>query len=111
MSYYRIRQTDYDGHFTDSHVVAVVCATQSTDQNVFVVYPNPATEELTIEFPGKKEQLTVEILDLSGRSVWRGVVNGKQRVSVSHLPPGTYVIRIDQDGISNQGQVKKFVKH
>lgn len=111
LSYYRIRQTDYDGRFTDSHVVAVVCATESTDQNMFVVYPNPATEELTIEFPGKKEKLTVEILDLSGRSVWRGVVNGKQRISVSHLPPGTYVIRIDQAGISNQGQVKKFVKH
>jgi len=74
-------------------------------QNDVVVYPNPATTQLTIS---ASEYITnVAICNLVGQTTPCPLLKtgwGLWQVDVSELPPGMYLIKI------NGGVVKKFVK-
>jgi len=66
-------------------------------QNNIVLYPNPASREIHIRWPGGLSgQWEMSLNDLSGRSVqaWTEQVEGGQesRIGIS-LPAGTYMIR------------------
>lgn len=88
VSYYRLRQTDYDGHSSLSPVVAV-----RIEQSVeLVVWPNPlqageALHGITGAF---------EVFDLSGRKVFEGLAP-----SGLDLPAGIYVLHL-ADGRTTQ---------
>lgn len=60
------------------------------------VYPNPCVESLFVEAHAADWRIT----DLQGRAVHSGRFTGPalQRVDVSTLTPGTYVLELDQDG-------------
>ena len=58
------------------------------------VSPNPATDVLNISVSGAdEEQLHVELLDLSGRSVLRQAWN-KEALNIAELAAGQYVLRL-----------------
>ena len=58
------------------------------------VSPNPATDVLNISVSGADaEQLHVELLDLSGRSVLRQAWN-KEALNIAELAAGQYVLRL-----------------
>ena len=63
------------------------------------IYPNPASETLTIE--GNTE---ITIIDIQGREVLREEVRGKSCLDISGLPKGVYIVR------DNFGRFKKIVK-
>jgi hypothetical protein len=98
--FYRLRQTDYDGHFTDSHwVVIEVAATQ----HVLSVVPNPAhtNVELFYSLPFS-EPCEVSIWDMNGRVVKKFNVSGREglnrsRIDLSDVPAGIYLIRLAGD--------------
>lgn len=111
LTYYRIKQTDFDGHFTNSGVIAVTCQAASSDQQTVLVYPNPASSDITIEVPGYKEKRYVEILDLSGQVAVRSSVGGKQKFSIAQLHPGTHLVKANT-GDSEQSYVfVKFIEY
>ena len=57
-----------------------------------VVYPNPATDRLTVEASGMGEE--VVLYDLLGRAVRRArLVAGKAVLDTARLPAGVYVVR------------------
>jgi hypothetical protein len=69
------------------------------------LYPNPASELLTVDYAlGKDEnpvQISAEILDATGRTVIRRQLNapkGKETFDVSHLARGIYMLRLNTDG-------------
>lgn len=80
----------------------------------FSLYPNPASDNLTIEFNLKvQKQLIIEINDLAGRQVlskeYFAVVNANSiSIDTKHLTPGTYILNIN----SVQGKLAsgKFIK-
>ena len=58
-----------------------------------VVYPNPATDRITVETNGLDEE--VVLYDLLGRAVRRAsLVAGKTVLDTSALPAGVYVVRV-----------------
>ncbi|MCH8030426.1 MAG: T9SS type A sorting domain-containing protein, partial [Bacteroidetes bacterium] len=58
----------------------------------FVVYPNPATDRITVEANGLGEE--VVLYDLLGRAVRRArLVAGKAVLDTARLPAGVYVVR------------------
>ncbi len=71
VSYYRLKQTDYDGAFTYSDIVSV---SVEKPQPVFTVFPNPISGGrlfVNIENPEMGENaLTVEIIDATGKKVY-----------------------------------------
>jgi surface protein len=82
----------------------LTCATASLDKNslsVIDVFPNPATNILTI----KNEGLTsIQITSSNGANIAHLDLNGEQTVDVSSLAQGVYYIS------TSEGQTVKFIK-
>lgn len=79
----------------------------------FVLYPNPASEQLYIQVLADKNNLeenTFQIIDLLGNIIETGTLNFENNLSslqISALHPGNYFLRIITNG---QTSVKKFIK-
>ncbi|MDO6760452.1 T9SS type A sorting domain-containing protein [Tamlana sp. 2_MG-2023] len=73
----------------------------------FSLYPNPVTE--TVKIKGINSlPVTVEIFDLSGKSLAKHPVSGaKNSVDVSNLKPGTYIMKVSDE---KHNEKIKFLK-
>jgi len=101
VSYYRLKQTDFDGQFSYSDIVAVK---NILDKNAISIYPNPlGTEKLNIYLQGvlDNEYLRIVILDGLGRQMYaRGIitettVNNGMLISINKkLSKGSYIVRV-----------------
>jgi uncharacterized delta-60 repeat protein len=72
---------------------------------IIAVYPNPAQENITIEFP---ETGIVDFIDLYGRTI-KSVkfVNNRSTINISEFIPGIYTVRIKtSSGIATQKIIK-----
>ncbi len=70
-SYYRLKQTDYNGNFSYSALKEVTVVDEDVDLN-FSILPNPSnkTESSTINFSGNPfEEVIVSMYDVAGRIV------------------------------------------
>lgn len=95
LSYYRLRQTDFDGHSTLSNLVAV----EFTKPSQFVPWPNPIAPGHLLQGIGNN---SFEIVDLGGRVVLQGVGDS----DIGNLATGSYVIRLE-DGRSSRLDVQQ----
>lgn len=73
------------------------------------VYPNPATEVLTVEFGVVPSGVAlVSVMDLTGKVLSRQVASGsKVSVSVSELPSGVYILQYADDAQVEQIKFNK----
>ena len=107
---YRIRQVDFDGHFSFSNEVELVVPTEQ-----LFAFPNPASDLVTIMLPQVDESMNLQILDMSGKIWYREHIeyapqDGKQ-ISVSELPDGVYVIMLNfRDGRKQSLRLVKQVR-
>lgn len=85
-------------------VNVTVLATGETKLESFAVYPNPATDVLNITKVSNKAKF--EIHNAVGQIVKAGEINNNQ-VRVSELVRGTYIITINDKGVSES---VKFIK-
>ena len=93
---------------TSTNTARVINNVNSVDEfieneNNFVIYPNPASNQLFI-----KREILVEqefsIVNLLGEEIVSGTLNGQiENLDISSLSPNIYIIRIDNESI-------KFVK-
>ncbi|HXC05218.1 MAG TPA: arabinofuranosidase catalytic domain-containing protein [Bacteroidia bacterium] len=95
-SYYRLRQTDFNGLTSYSNIVPVVFG--GVAEPVF--YPNPAQDLVYIQCEGK-EIITVELSDLTGRSVMPvqhiSLMQNQGTIDIHSLRPGIYHLRYTTD--------------
>ncbi|SEJ76637.1 Por secretion system C-terminal sorting domain-containing protein, partial [Dyadobacter sp. SG02] len=84
--YYRLKQLDYDGQFEYSKITTV-----KSGNAVLKMYPNPATNEVTVS--GVEEGQDLHILNEVGRVVLKAQTANGKPMSVRALKPGLYVIR------------------
>jgi hypothetical protein len=97
ISYYRLRQVDFDGQFTYSVTRSVHY--RGHDDGV-QAFPNPATDHITFRIKAnEKGRCELRLLDTKGRSVrieQRNVQAGTMDLvlSLADLVPGKYVARI-----------------
>lgn len=79
----------------------------------FKVFPNPASDKLTVSFDAENADYTIAVLDLTGRTVVSNNYSnlaGSQEISVpvSDLSTGNYIVKISTNGVSfNQKVVIK----
>lgn len=93
-AYYRIKQTDYDGKFSYSKVVAV---NEKNVLNNVKVYPNPCADVLHVNSRENLSVTTVVISDLNGRILKSTEINGQSaetEINVSDLNRGIYVFSV-----------------
>lgn len=76
----------------------------------FKMFPNPATDVVTFEYPGLNKELKVQVFDLAGRlqSIHIKTIYHTLQMNVSQLPDGLYFVKL-QDG--NQSQIQKLIKN
>jgi aminopeptidase N len=69
----------------------------------FKLYPNPANNELNVEFATKHDCCTLEITNLQGQVVLTEKLKGKtktKKIDVSSLTPGTYFVGVITDNLA-----------
>ncbi|MFT5913209.1 MAG: hypothetical protein ACI9XO_004756 [Paraglaciecola sp.] len=104
VNYYRLKQVDFDGQFEYSNIVNIQTIESSNHQNINI-YPNPVTDELTIE----NGQGTAIIYNAVGQSVQEVNIDAsKIQLTVSELPQGIYTIHIRKT--NGESITKQFVK-
>lgn len=69
----------------------------------FQVSPNPASEQITLQFEGKKAPLTVRLLDASGREVYKEFRrdfdgNYQNQITLNWIPTDFFFVSIEQKG-------------
>lgn len=92
MSYYRLKQTDYDGRF-EYFTPSVI---RYEPDNLLKVFPNPTTDELQITTSSNISQATVSIKNMNGqvKSCPMTVANHRAYITISHLPAGVYLLEL-----------------
>ena len=111
VSYYRLKQTDYDGESTYSELKMV----EVNNISDIELFPNPAINQLDLIFESSIETIaSLRIISSYGRLNYTEQVQlekGKNRliVQVSSLKPGVYILQLLTEGQGDQVQVR-FVK-
>lgn len=96
-SYYRLKQTDYDGNYTYSAVRTVEFL--SFEDLQFDIVPNPSQSgEFNLNFNRSSEiDLEISIMDVTGKVVYTTKLNpgnGNKFKIEKELSPGMYMIRV-----------------
>lgn len=97
-TYYRLRQTDTDGRYTYSQIIAVENSDGYFEVNN--IYPQPAEETFTIALTSPDECIIdIYFSDIAGKTVMKiseNISKGKNYISVemSSLPKGIYSTQI-----------------
>ena len=99
--YYRLKMVDNDGNFTYSHVKTVIF--DNSKRTTFTAYPNPAHNNLTVDYYGADEQkksVEYTITNLLGQTLLRGLLTNN--IDILSLPTGAFILKI------GDGQSKFF---
>lgn len=96
ISYYRLKQTDFNGRYTYSNIVAV---NYTIGDDGISIYPNPSNGEINLTLTGlENKEVLVVIRDISGKECYSKVilaVENKQLVvigSENELAAGVYIV-------------------
>lgn len=115
-SYYRLKQTDFDGKYEYSSLIAIDYRNTSTGC-VLKVYPNPCmggpcNVDLAECDNEESPDITVELIDATGNKVFSHIPERDSKGSFSltidktnNLKPGVYIVR----GVSKSEQYNKKV--
>ncbi len=108
-NYYRLKQTDYDGHFSYSDVVAV----NFNYKQKFYPSFNSSTQEINIAFySSAKCKSKISIYDVNGRVVYSTEKESQQgqnnySIPVALLSKGMYFVTLENDFETIQAKVIK----
>jgi hypothetical protein len=95
ISYYRLKQTDFDGKYKYSKIISVSC--NKTNANSIIVYPNPASYNVSFEYLGNSKSLPLEIINAKGQIIYTGTITNKINLPTNELLPGIYFVKITTD--------------
>lgn len=76
-------------------VVGQLSNTREVSDPEFNIFPNPASEVLTLTFDNYPGVLPYRIMDVRGEVVQRGIVqNAYEEMNLDRLPPGGYILQV-----------------
>ena len=112
--YYRLKQVNLDGRSKYSNIVSIK-GIKVAEVVLSAIFPNPVSRVLNVIITSpEKENLTIVITDLAGKSFLRKSLivelgENKVNMNVESLSSGTYIIKsICRNGC--ESAVQKFVK-
>lgn len=95
ISYYRLKQIDFDGNFYYSAIIKV----QNCQENdaELLVFPNPANGSLHVQFSGATEQVrSIDIFNATGSRIYH-TDTYLPTIDVSNISTGLCMIRLNLD--------------
>lgn len=105
LSYYRLKQTDFDGMYSYSDPVAVDFREEAV---VFYLVPNPAGDETDVIFnAGHSESFSLQLLNAQGRPLLNEIVKANDgintyRLNLGEISSGVYLVVL-----SNEKSIRK----
>lgn len=90
-------QTWYDGQQFVCGIIEDVVGVPELPGQVFTVYPNPVTDQLTLNGPAPEAATDVLIIDATGKTVLRGTWPKGSAIAVidlSHVESGAYLVEL-----------------
>ena len=105
ISYYRLRQVDFDGKETFSKVVSV----SQTKGGSLTITPNPTSDKVQISVPNEAfsdQPMSITLYDLSGRQVLSQKSNASNAsLDLSNLAKGVYLLEVQAQKMIYQEKV------
>jgi Secretion system C-terminal sorting domain len=104
LTYYRLRQVDFDGSSSLSDVIALK---RSGAVNALFLYPNPGSDQLTIGTDEDSPIDHVDVMAADGRVVLRSAslsASGRMELNTSELAPGLYQVSLYSNGTSRSAK-------
>lgn len=108
VSYYRLKQIDFDGQYEYSNIEAVNLSRNNSDENVvdFVVYPNPFENIITVKTKGNIVSQAI-LYDVAGKLIFSTSFEGDTELNLHNVAKGSYMLKIVSDNYSETFQVVK----
>jgi hypothetical protein len=104
-NYYRLTQTDYDGH--SETFTPIIVNYKKSAKNILTTYPNPATDFLNVSWKEISDgRNAITITDCNGKTCYKEIVQEgrtQTRIPVSQLTKGFYIVTME----SEQEQLKE----
>ncbi len=102
--YYRLRQTDYNGSYTLSHIISL--RRNNLRDLQMTIYPNPSSgEQLILKVNGLTENATFVVSDILGRPILESNISGDENNSAlelitptTKLEAGSYLATLHLEG-------------
>lgn len=113
-TYYRLKQTDFDGNFKYSDVIHVTCNSNFYDD--VLLYPNPSNNQANIKFNLPVDtKIIYSVVDVFGREVKRGefiaaTKGAELTMDTENFPAGVYFIKLNSFDNGISFPALKFVK-
>ena len=105
ISYYRIRQTDFDGKFSLSKIQSVNLNNQKS-KGKFTFYPNPIHKGTPLSIlTDVQGEYSFKVIDLTGRLVYNAQLQGNAELENLKLAGGTYLYQILSNDQSLLGKI------
>lgn len=108
-TYFRLKQTDYDGQFSYSEPIYLQC---NENNHVTDIYPNPATNEIFVKY-NLKDNVTGYIVNVLGEQV-KSFNNSSDsdimKISIVDLPIGMYNVVMISKKTGEFLSSTKFIK-
>ncbi len=93
--------------FTGLKSASIATNVAKVDRFEIILYPNPATTSLTVEFPEFQKNEQMRIYNSIGKlTKVVNVSSARQQINIEDLPAGLYVVRFEQ----SQNSSMKFIK-
>jgi Secretion system C-terminal sorting domain len=102
ISYYRLKQTDFDGKFVFSYIIFVENCIDHAAVDL-TIYPNPSGGIFSLLFNGNKSMVSsIEITNIAGEKLY-SFGNYRPIIDLSDKPAGIYFVQLVSNG-------KDFIK-
>ncbi|MFT3980457.1 MAG: T9SS type A sorting domain-containing protein [Ferruginibacter sp.] len=94
INYYRLKQADMDGRYTNSTVTVVVF---ENTKATLSIYPNPAVNTIHIRYAADQKNVTLSIFDITGRKVFAKEFANQSipEIDISALVKGVYTLQLN----------------
>ena len=104
LSYYRLKQTDFDGTYAYHGVVEIYIDSSLEAKAHVRAYPNPASDQLTLSIQlNESMPAELSLLNVNGQRIIHKRLElrqgiSRQQLDVSSLPPGMYFAEVKPVG-------------
>ncbi len=112
-SYYRLKQTDFDGKSETFSPVSVICSAGAEQASVSY-YPNPFVSDVTVDLKNLTTDTgLISVYDIYGNKVFTKTVSSTElesksfTMNLSQLSAGIYTIEFRSSTYSNSGKIVK----